>query len=207
MIVVVEGPSAAGKTTWCRQHAAGFVAEHVPTGHAPEDTDLQAQAASWTAVNVGRWTAAVRLEAETGTAVCDSDPLKLHYSWSLARVGAVPAERFERELLEVRYAFERGELGLPDLALVTLPGQEELQQRKDGDPSRRRRHFDLHRRLADPLREWYSAMAQLDPERVVWALPDDGLAGCPAVRPRPSRTDVGLLDRLMAGLPALRHGG
>ena len=154
-----------------------------------------------------RWAAAVRLEAETGTAVCDSDPLKLHYSWGLARIGAAPAGRFERELVEVRRAFEHGRLGLPDLALVTLPPQAVLRQRRDDDPSRQRRHFDLHRRLAGPLREWYSAMAQLDAERVVWALPDDGLDGLPALGSRPSRTDVRLLDQLVAALPALEQGG
>jgi len=36
VIVVVEGPSAAGKTTWCLSHAECFVAEYVPTGDEPE---------------------------------------------------------------------------------------------------------------------------------------------------------------------------
>lgn len=45
MILVVEGPSAAGKTTWCRQHTSAVVAEHTPTGGEPDGSDLLAQAA------------------------------------------------------------------------------------------------------------------------------------------------------------------
>ena len=35
MIVVVEGISAAGKTTWCQEHWPTFVPEAPPTAHAP----------------------------------------------------------------------------------------------------------------------------------------------------------------------------
>lgn len=63
MIVVVEGPSAAGKTTWCRQHASAFVEEYVVTRTEPDGTDLPAQAAYWTAVNADRWARVGALEA------------------------------------------------------------------------------------------------------------------------------------------------
>lgn len=102
MILVVEGPSAAGKTTWCRQHtaAAVTVAEYTPTGGEPDGSDLPAQAAFWTTVNVARWAQALATEARAGIAVCDTDPLKLHYSWSLARIGAAPRARFDHELTQ-----------------------------------------------------------------------------------------------------------
>jgi hypothetical protein len=63
VIVAVEGPSAAGKTTWCRQHTRDFVAEYAPTGTEPDGTDLHGQAAYWVAVNSaalgrGTWTGA-----------------------------------------------------------------------------------------------------------------------------------------------------
>ncbi|MDF2895322.1 MAG: hypothetical protein K0Q46_2108, partial [Rhodococcus erythropolis] len=90
MIVAVEGPSAAGKTTWCRTQlggqtaAEGFVAEYQPTGREPDGTDLDVQASYWATVNSKRWSQAEELESRTGIALCDSDPLKLHYSWCLA---------------------------------------------------------------------------------------------------------------------------
>lgn len=96
VIVAVEGPSAAGKTTWCRQHASALVEEYAPTGVEPDGTDAADQAAYWIRVNSGRWRTALDLEARSGTVICDSDPLKLRYSWCLSRIGAAPWSRFEQ---------------------------------------------------------------------------------------------------------------
>jgi hypothetical protein len=120
------------------------VAEYVPTGTEPDGTDLPAQAAYWVTINSQRWEDARLLEQQTGLAVCDSDPLKLHYSWCLSRIGAAPRERFEHELAQVRHAFTAGTLGLADLVLVSIPPLETLQRQRNADPTRRRRHFDLH---------------------------------------------------------------
>lgn len=88
VLVAVEGPSAAGKTTWCRAHAGRFVAEYSPAGREPDGVDLALQAGYWVETNSARLAAAAELERTEGVAVCDGDPLKLHYSWCLAAVGA-----------------------------------------------------------------------------------------------------------------------
>ena len=200
VIVAVEGLSAAGKTTWCRRHAVDFVAEYVPTGTEPDGTDLAAQAVYWVAVNSQRWDNARRLEQHTGLAVCDSDPLKLHYSWCLSRIGTAPPERFERELAQVRRAFAAGTLGLADLVLVSIPSLETLQRQRNADPTRRRRHFDLHSQLGEHLRTWYAGVDALDPGRVIWELPAEGVpADVP--QPRDQRSDLALLDALTAWPP------
>jgi hypothetical protein len=121
MIVVVEGPSAAGKTTWCRLYVSDFVAEYVPTNTEPDGSDLGAQTAYWTSANSSRWMQALDLERRSGLALCDSDPLKLHYSWSLAQIGAAPWTRFEHELGTTRRAFAAGSLGFADLVMVSIP--------------------------------------------------------------------------------------
>lgn len=200
VIVAVEGLSAAGKTTWCRRHAVDFVAEYVPTGTEPDGTDLAAQAAYWVAVNSQRWDNARRLEQRTGLAVCDSDPLKLHYSWCLSRIGAAPPERFERELAQVRRAFAAGTLGLADLVLVSIPSLETLQRQRNADLTRRRRHFDLHCQLGEHLRTWYAGVDALDPGRVIWELPAEGVSA-DVPQPRDQRSDLALLDALTAWLP------
>lgn len=105
MIVAVEGPSAAGKTTWCRATGGRFVAECAPNGQEPNGSDRVEKANYWAHVNARRWTQALALEESTGVAICDSDPLKLHYSWCLAAVGASPVSRFEQELAAVRRMF------------------------------------------------------------------------------------------------------
>jgi hypothetical protein len=73
MIVVIEGPSAAGKST-CASHMAPAASL------VPEAAGLDPPAGSsrpinefWTDANANRWAAALRMEAETGGAVCDTD--------------------------------------------------------------------------------------------------------------------------------------
>jgi len=200
MIVAVEGPSAAGKTTWCRAHAPRFVPEYVPTGAEPDGSDIAAQADYWVRVNSGRWAEALELERSNGVAVCDSDPLKLHYSWCLAAVGAAPWERFQLELQRCRAAFAAGRLGFADLVLVSTASDEQLRRQKTADSSRRRGSFDLHVRLREPLLAWYATLEAISPGRVLWALPEhnDELT---RVRPRADRTNPTLLDALVDQLP------
>lgn len=91
MIVAVEGPSAAGKTTWCKRAAVEFVPEYAPIGTGPDGSDAVGQARYWTDVNTARWSKALDLEDRVQMAICDTDPMKLHYSWCLTRVGAASA--------------------------------------------------------------------------------------------------------------------
>lgn len=196
MIVVVEGPSAAGKTTWCQAHAAALVEERIPAGDQPGRDDLASQARYWTAANSARWLRAVALEGANPLVCCDTDPLKLHYSWCLARIGAGPWERFTHGLTATRQAFVDGRLGFADLVLVSIPPLAVLRERRDNDPARRRHRFDLHAQLSDSLHEWYCAVDALEPGRVIWELPNDGLpAKFPA--PRQDRTNPKLLDELV----------
>ncbi|MGB5952822.1 MAG: hypothetical protein WBG57_09985, partial [Ornithinimicrobium sp.] len=196
VIVAVEGPSAAGKTTWCRRQASAFVEEYAPTGVEPDGADASAQAAYWVGVNSNRWRRAIDLEARSGTAICDSDPLKLHYSWCLARVGAAPWSRFEHEFAQARDAFARGSLGFADLVLISIPAKATLQAQCDADTTRRRKTFAIHSALAEPLRSWYQAVETLEPGRVVWDLPPNGLPQS-IPWPRAQRSDPALLDQLL----------
>ncbi|MFF2082539.1 hypothetical protein ACFVVM_02130 [Nocardia sp. NPDC058176] len=202
MIVAVEGPSAAGKTTWCRSAGLGFVAEYAPTGAEPDGSDPVGQAAYWAGVNSRRWARALELEDATGVAVCDSDPLKLHYSWCLAAVGAAPLSRFEHELDAVRSAFAQRCLGFPDVVLLSIPDPPQLIAQRLGDPTRRRRHFDLHARLSEPLAEWYAALERLDSGRVIDGFPS-ALDLETLAPPRPDRYDLDRLDSLVDELPTV----
>lgn len=202
VIVAVEGPSAAGKTTWCRATGEQFVAEYSPTGQEPDGSDPAGQATYWAHVNAQRWSQALALEAATGVAVCDSDPLKLHYSWCLAAVGAAPVTRFEHELTAVRRMFTQRRLGFADVVLLSIPDPQQLLRQRIGDPSRRRGHFDLHARLAAPLAEWYAAVDRLDPGRVIDRFPVE-LDTVVLPPSRSNRHDRDLLDSVIGELPAL----
>ncbi|WP_241031989.1 hypothetical protein [Rhodococcus pseudokoreensis] len=146
--------------------------------------------------------AALVLEAATGVAVCDSDPLKLHYSWCLAAVGVAPITRFEHELTAVRRMFTQRRLGFADVVLLSIPDPQQLLRQRIGDPSRRRRHFDVHACLAAPLAEWYAALDRLDPGRVIDGFP----VALDSARLPPSRSDRhdrDLLDSVIDELSAL----
>ncbi len=203
MIIAVEGPSAAGKTTWCRASGGQFVAEYASNRQEPDESDLVAQANFWAEVNAQRWTQALILEEAAGQAICDGDPLKLHYSWCLAAVGAAPISRFEHELTAVRQMFAQRRLGFADVVLLSNPGHQQLGLQRNSDPTRRRRDFNLHARLAEPLSEWYAAVNRLDGAgRVFHEFPAD-LDAAASVPPRSDRCDQQLIDRLLSNLPAL----
>jgi hypothetical protein len=202
MIVVVEGPTAAGKTTWVRKHHAdSAVWEYTPDGREPGgDADANVVGAYWAEANARRWQQAIEIETTGGLAVCDSDPCKLYYTWTLWRIGAVDRARWTTDAKHARGQFERHRLGLADLVLVELPSMATLRRRREGDTSRRRRNFDLHVQLAGPLREWYAALDQLEPGHVAWELPDNGLDPNNVPR-RTQRTGGELLDALIELLP------
>lgn len=200
--MAVEGPSAAGKTTWCRATTTDFVDEYIPTGLEPDGNDPEAQAAYWTGVNVDRWTQAIALEDMSGVAICDSDPLKLHYSWCLARIGAASTSRFFSEPAAVREAMSRRQIGFAEAIFLTVPDEATLRQQKADDLSRSRRAFELHIRLRQPLQEWYRTLDRLHPGTVIWGLPPEGVGDLGARRPE-DRYDTQMLDVLASELPRL----
>jgi hypothetical protein len=200
VIVVVEGPTAAGKTSWCRRQVGRFVGEYAMTGNEPADG--QALARHWARVGMRRWAEAEQLERADGIAFCDGDPLRLHYSWGMAALGLAPRAQFDRELAVARVAFRTGRLGLPDAVLVGLPDTVALQARRVDDTTRRRRTVATHVQLREPLRQWYAALDDVEPGRVIWELPADGVPKLP--EPRLDRTSPELLDALVDALPPLR---
>ena len=112
MIVVVEGLSAAGKTTWITAHCRpGMVIAEAPGGPAPDrNLDPDGAAAHWARISALRWHAAHQAEHSTGTAVCDTDPLKLHYVWSLWRTGHASRRQWHAELNATRELFAQERL-------------------------------------------------------------------------------------------------
>lgn len=78
-----------------------------------------------------------------------------------------------------------------------LPDDRTLANKRRADATRPRHNFDLHRRLSDPLLEWYSALNDLEPGRVIWHFPED----LPAA-PTRNRYDLALFDAWMLELSA-----
>jgi hypothetical protein len=195
MIVVVEGISASGKTTWCRQNGAQFlVPENGPIDTAPDPAcDPAGAAAFWTERNAERWYGALAMEARLGTALCDGDPLKLHYRWALWKIGQASRQEWEAEKEAARRAIERRSLGFPDHIFFIEIDERAARIRKQADLSRSRRNFDLHVRLQPTLILWYRAMAAARPGTVSFGLP----AGLPETGSGLERYDIAAFDVMM----------
>lgn len=201
LIIAVEGPSAAGKTTWCRRYAARHLVGETEAGAFASVLARPATAlfAAWQTENERRWALAEAQESDSGMAVCDTDPLKLHYIWSLWQAGHAPESEWQYAAGLARVAFESGSLGIADQVLVADLPEGDLRRRRAGDLTRRRRGFELHAALRRPLRSWYEAVAALDPRRVLFELPESGLQDPRlARRPREPRTGKAIFDGLIS---------
>jgi hypothetical protein len=201
VIVVVEGPSGAGKTTWCRTHGGAYALLEELPDHARVPQDPEAKARFWIERNVARWKQVVERERRDGLVVVDVDPFKLHYVWTLWQSGQVPRREWDLQRETSRAAFSAGGYALADLYLVADLDEETLRARRDADTTRTRRGFERHVLLRESLVRWYRAIDELEPGRVRFGLPEAGLTpDLLAVGPRQARTGRELFERLLARL-------
>jgi hypothetical protein len=103
-----------------------------------------------------------------------------------------------------RDAFAAGRYALADVFLVANVDDATLRARRDADPSRTRRNFERHVLLRDALLRWYSAIDLLEPGRVVFGLPEDGITPeLIAKGQRVTRSGLEVFDTLMKELAAV----
>jgi hypothetical protein len=201
VIVVVEGPSGAGKTTWCRQHGGRFALLEALPDHASVPADARDAARFWLDRNVARWREVSEREARDGLVVVDTDPFKLHFVWTLFQSGQGTERDWITHREVAREAFAAGRYALADLYLVSDIDADVLRARRDADGTRTRRNFERHVLLRDALIRWYRAVDALEPGRVVFGLPDGGLtARMLAMGKRTSRVGADVFDGLVREL-------
>src|SRR5947207_7549943 len=153
MILVVEGISASGKTTWCAKHGGEhIVSENGRLPGVPDRArDPLGAAIFWAERNADRWQAALAIESKTSWAVCDTDPLKLHYIWCLWQIGEAEERDWRLELEATRQTVCDGRVGFADCYIVGQIDPQVARMRAHADMTRRRRQFDLHVRLQAAL--------------------------------------------------------
>lgn len=203
MILVVEGISASGKTTWCARHGAQHViAEHGRIEGEPDrTTDPVAAAEFWAERNVDRWQRALAMEERQSWALCDSDPLKLHYIWTLWQIGEASEQDWQTELDATRETIAQGRIGFADCYIVGRMDPQLARERAKADTTRRRRNFELHVRLQPALLTWYSALNDVLPGRVQFSFPSE----MPALTSRDGRYALAAFDQMIASLPRPNH--
>ena len=204
MIIVVEGPSGAGRTTWCRTHAgANALLEPLPD-HSTVPNEPEAAARFWVERNVARWEAILAREARDGLVVVDTDPFKLHFVWTLLRSGQISELEWTMQRDAARDAFASGRYALADVFLVSDVDVATLRARRDADPSRTRTNFERHVLLRDSLLRWYRAIDRLEPGRVDFGLPAEGITPELIARgKRARRSGRELFDELIKELAAV----
>ncbi len=172
MIIAVEGPSAVGKTTWCRTHFPQVLVEAAAEKICAPDLyeDPGEVARFWVEHNAGLWQKALQVEKRERLAVCDTDPLHLYFSWSLWKAGALKKELFDAEVPLYRRAMEQRRIGFADLVLWREAPVEELRMRAKLDRTRRRRRHRLYLSLIPWMRAWFDARTRIFPGTVrPWA--------------------------------------
>jgi hypothetical protein len=202
-VIVVEGPSGAGKTTWTRKHGGPYALLEALPDHSVVPTDEEGAARFWVERNVRRWHDVLEREFRDGLVVVDTDPFKLHYTWTLYQNGQTTRHAWELMRDTARRAFVSGRYGLADLIYVADVDEATLRSRREADTTRARRNFARHVRLRDSLMRWYGYVDALEPGRVVFGLRESGIARdkLAALGPRYERSGEALFDALMRGLP------
>jgi hypothetical protein len=210
MIVVMEGPSAAGKTTWCRTHCPELLAENASENlDAPDLCDDSLKVARfWAEFNAKQWQAASQIEKEKGIAVCDGDPLHLYFSWSLWKAGALARDLFDAELPLYRRAVEERRMGFTDRILWREAPLEELRRRAKSDSTRRRRRHELYLSLIPWMRTWFAAREKVLPGVVREWSERFRLENVRSFHASPRRYDVAAFDQMIKAIePACELGG
>jgi hypothetical protein len=204
VIIVVEGASGAGKTTWCRTHAGPNALLEALPDHAIVPSEPQAAARFWVERNVARWEQVLAREARDGLVVVDTDPFKLHFVWTLLRSGQISEVEWTMQRDAARDAFASRRYALADVFLVSDVDDATLRARRDADPSRTRTNFERHVLLRDSLLRWYRAIDRLEPGRVVFGLPAEGITPELIARGKRARqSGLELFDELMKELAAV----
>lgn len=103
-----------------RSYRRGTTAAQAAAGADQREYPREA-AGFWAQRNSARWEQALRIEQASGIAVCDSDPFKLHYPWTLWRTGHAHRTAWTIALEASQPFFDTGRLGLADLILVAIP--------------------------------------------------------------------------------------
>lgn len=183
MIVAIEGPSAAGKTTWCRTHCGNAWVQEAPYHISAPDlyADPVAVARFWVKHNSSSWQVALDLESAQGIAVCDGDPFHLYFAWSLWKAGALDGALFQVERELYSEAFERRLMGFADLVLWLEAPEAELRRRAKNDNLRPRKRHEIYLALIPWMKRWFEARERALPGSVLPLRSDLGLEQLPEV--------------------------
>ncbi len=144
------------------------------------------------------------MESANNPAICDTDPLKLHYAWSLWQIGEAPEEQWLFQRSATRQAIVDRRIGFADAYIVRAIDPQIARRRREDDKTRQRRNFELHLRLQPSLLAWYRTLGAIRHKPVLFGFPER--IPSPPTSNHDDRYDVTLFDTMMASLPRRQTG-
>jgi hypothetical protein len=197
MIVAIEGPSASGKTTWCRVRFPHHVSETPQSISAPDLFANPAEVAGfWVNHAIENWHRALDIERREGLAVCDGDPFHLYFSLALWRSGAMDRKLFDNETVLYRNAIANHQVGFVDHVLWIDVADDELRRRAQADICRRRKRHEMYLALVPWMEKWFEARTLVLPGTVTMLKDDTRLEGLKLL-PKSKRYETSLLDKML----------
>lgn len=135
MIIVIEGISTAGKTTYSRRFGEQYcVPEFEAEGQVLGAADAPAvHAEYWFQHNIRRFRPAQAIEVKHGFAICDTEPFKSHFDWCMARAGFKTMDVFNETMPLAREA-----IGFADRYFIQHIEPDVARAQKEGDKTRSR---------------------------------------------------------------------
>lgn len=164
-ILCLEGPSAVGKTTLAAalaQACGAAIVSELSAGPPPSH-----DATEWFMdQHVARWQQACAFARQVRLVVLDSDPFKgLWYNWIYATEGWPSVEA---NAALYRKHVRQDTLAFPDLYVLLHATETQLRQRRSEDATRTRRSFEKHLALIAPQRQYFEALNDAAPGRVLF---------------------------------------
>lgn len=199
LIIGVQGPSAAGKSTLCARLARDLNGEIVhelaespdwtglPLADPADEREALGNRQAFLEYECRRWRRALAV-AETRPAIFDTEWIG-QLLWGLCDLQVTYPQldgwRLVRETVaRYRERVAAGELGCCDAIVLLDPGEAAVRRQRAGDPTRRRRNFERNLRVAALQHPYWDALRPLFASRLV-VLADGAEMNALAIAPLP----------------------
>jgi len=165
MKIVVEGPSAVGKSTLCQKLRDKYKSTVVDELIIEPIQSLSPfeEATYYLNKEISRWNTCIKSAEKL---ILDTDPLKsMWFNWSLDYVNCLSLPELQDFFIE---RVKQGDIGFADLYIVMNASREELTTRKNTDIFRVRDNFEWISNANTYREKYYEYLHKIIPDHVVF---------------------------------------
>lgn len=160
-ILCLEGASAIGKTSTCRELEKSYNAYIVPEVNKLFQRPSNATQLWYFEKQIQRWRIANEMMSTHELVVFDGDPLQpLWYNWCYDFIGWQPLS----DIIDFfRSYLVKEEFGFPDAYIILHASESELRTRKENDIINKRGKFETHLQFIHPQARYFNNLNELVP--------------------------------------------